>query len=115
MQVVDQIPSLLIGAQARVYRFTTGQKNLVVKCFPKGEEVTVSFYARTISFSEKLRVFIETPYCSQTKDFDITNEWERCEISLQNDISLMPLSVFFTSSLLTKKESDIAQQRGIGH
>jgi len=108
MKIVGQVPSILSGSKATVYRFAPLHRQHVIRCHPKGKGVVFSFYARTLSGSENLRVSLEAPVCSQSRDFQITASWERFEISLGNDITLRPLNIFFTTQIELRKSSDLA-------
>jgi len=108
MRIVKKIPSIAQGEYAHVYALQLFEKVLVASCFLDGNAVTVSFFARALSGSERLRVLIQSPYSSQTKDFQITNDWCRFDLSMWSDISLEKLEVFFTSNLVGRALSEIA-------
>ncbi|MCK5274225.1 MAG: hypothetical protein KAR37_06235, partial [Alphaproteobacteria bacterium] len=108
MKIVGQIPSILSGDTARVYRFKPLKRVHALRCHPKGKGVVFSFFAKAIQGSEKLRVTLEAPLSSQTRDFQISDRWTRFEISMKNEILLKPLDIYFTTQTAPRKHSDIS-------
>jgi hypothetical protein len=108
MQIVSNTPSILSGDTARVYRFNCLERYHALRSHPNGKGVTFSFFARTISGSETLRVTLEGPFSSQTRDFAINRRWTRFELSLRNEISLQPLNIYFSTQIAVRPHSDLA-------
>lgn len=108
MQVVGSIPSIAARESARIYRFPLNERALALHCYPPGRAVTFSFFAKVETNQVTLRVSLESPFSSQTKDFHITDAWQRFELSMKNDISLQPLKVFLSNVSSTAVHSDVA-------
>ncbi|MCT0211701.1 MULTISPECIES: hypothetical protein [Synechococcales] len=108
MKVVGGIPSIAAKESARIYRLPPNERALAIHCYPPGRAVTFSFFARTETNQISLRVSLEGPFSSQTKDFLVTDAWQRFELSMKNDISLQPLKVFLSNASSTTVHSDVA-------
>ncbi len=108
MQVVGSTPSIAANESARIYRLPPNRRALAIQCHPPGRAVTFSFFAKTEASQITLRVSLEGPLSSQTKDFHVTEKWQRFELSMKNDISLKPLNVFMSNASSTTVHSDLA-------
>jgi hypothetical protein len=108
MEVVGQVRSILSGALARVYRFELLEREQVARTYPRRTGVTFSIYARTVTGEETLRVELVGPYSSQTADFQIDATWRRHSVTMQSEISLQPLDIFFSTRNPMRRVSDIA-------
>lgn len=95
MRVVSRISSIAANELANVYRLVSRTEYNSLRAFPEDRGIVFSFYARTVSGEISLRVRIQSPFSSQTKDFLVTEKWLRFEVSMINDITLQPLNVFF--------------------
>lgn len=95
MEIIGYTESIAAGETARIYRLTCNCIVEVLVCNSISEAATFSFWCKGISDDIRLRVSAVGPYSKQTKDFNPTTQWKRYELSVANEISLEPLSIYF--------------------
>lgn len=103
INVIGETPSIIEGVNARVYSLTANKKTEVCKSSSSKKVVNVSFFVKHMDIPFTLRVEIAGPYSSQTKDIRVSQKWERVHLPMRNDISLDPLTVFFTALTIVEK------------
>ena len=108
MRITRYIDSHFPGLRAPVYRLISFERYRVLRVHPEWKGVVFSFYVKTITGTNDLRVLLNGPHSSQTRDFRISEEWNRFEVSMKNDICLRPLEIFFTTRTTLSEASSIA-------
>lgn len=97
MKIIGKTTSIAEGNNSPVFHLEKGKDYQIIRCYPSGEAVTFSMYAKTTDNMGTLVVKIESPFSRQTKEIEVIDNWERHIISLFSECSLQPLDVYIKS------------------